>query len=259
MTTENNEFDFNLSDMDLNFEFDSDIFEIGGVEDDEIRYMKAKLLKNIPDQNIKYSYAVDLARDLKLEPGGRANVIVNGCFVFGDFIEAYIKTHNIKVNKLTITTLSMSQENIDSLRNLLTGGYVDQLNLITSHYWFSHEKYQLVPYLYKQLDFENKFQLAICGAHTKTCIFDTLGGKKIVIHGSANLRSSANVEQFTIEDNPELFDFYDEYQTRIIDKFKTINKAVRGVEHWNLITNTESHGRQSNKKSEHRKVESSED
>ena len=57
-----------------------------------------------------------------------------------------------------------------------------------------------------------------------------------MIHGSANLRSSANIEQFTIEDNPELFDFYEELQDNILDHYKTINKPIRVSKLWNLIT-----------------------
>ena len=91
---------------------------------------------------------------------------------------------------MTISTLSLSQDNIDSLANLLDWGYIDELNLIVSAYWFSHERWSLVPYCYERLDKEDKFQLAVAGIHTKTCQFETLGGKRIVIHGSANLRSS---------------------------------------------------------------------
>ena len=180
--------------------------------------------------------AVKLARDLRLETGGRANVIVAGTFIFGDFIEAYIVEHNIKIQKMTISTLSMSQENVDSLANLMLGGYVDKLNLIISYYFFSHERNLLIPYLRQTLDIDNRFQLAVAASHTKTCIFDTSGGKKIVMQGSANLRSSNNVEQFTIEDSAELHDWFDEYQDIIIKKYQTINKPTLGKASWKLIT-----------------------
>jgi hypothetical protein len=43
------------------------------------------------------------------------------------------------------------------------------------------------------------------------CIFETYCGMKIVIHGSANLRSSDNIEQIDIEENEELFNYSDEF------------------------------------------------
>lgn len=228
--------DFNIEMPDFEMDFDLGSFDLMGDNQEETRYQKPKLYKPIPAYNIKYENAVALASELRLEPGGRANVVVAGSFIFGDFIEAYVVTHGIKIKRMTITTLSMSQENVDSLANLLNGGFVDELNLIVSHYFYSHERGSLIPYIYQVLDIDNRFQLAVAGTHTKTCIFDTLGGKKVVIHGSANLRSSNNVEQFTIEDNPDLFDFYQDYQDRIIDRYKTINKPVRVKPLWDLIT-----------------------
>jgi len=230
------DFSFELPDFEM-AEIDLDGFDLQHDDrPEETRYQKPRLYKAIPQHNIKYSHAQRLARELRLEPGGRANVIVNGAFVFGDFIEAYMTTHNIKARRMIITTLSMNQENVDSLANLINGNYIDQLDLIISHFFYSHERHTLIPYLLKTLDIDNRFQLSVSGAHTKTVIFDTLGGKKMVMHGSANLRSSNSVEQFTIEDNPELFDFYEEYQTRIIDKYKTINKPALTRELWDIIT-----------------------
>lgn len=76
----------------------------------------------------------------------------------------------------------------------------------------------------------------MAGIHTKTVHFETLGGRKIVMHGSANLRSSGNIEQFTMEENPELYDFYDERFRGIIDKYATIRKPVRGNNAWETFT-----------------------
>jgi hypothetical protein len=136
---------------------------------------------------------------------------------------------------MTISTLSLSQDNIDSLANLLNWGYIDELNLVVSAYWFSHERWTLVPYCYEVLDKDNKFQLAVAGIHTKTCQFESLGGKKIVIHGSANLRSSGNIEQFTIEENPQIYDFYDEVYSNILDRYATIRKQIRGKDLWKTM------------------------
>jgi hypothetical protein len=115
-------------------------------------------------------------------------------------------------------------------------GYVQNLNLIISVYFWSHERHALLPYIYKELDKDNRFQLSVCGMHTKTCHFETAGGKKIVIHGSANLRSSGNIEQFTIEENPGLYDFYQEEFSKVIDKYATIRKPIRNSRAWDIFT-----------------------
>lgn len=231
--------DFNVG-IDMNCDFDVDFnlddfdLQIGSF-DLESRYMKPKLHKQLPDKCIKYEYAQKMAKDMIISKGDRYNIIISGNFIFGDFIEAYVVEHNVKVKKMTISTLSMSQDNVDSLANLINGGYVDEMNLIISHYFYSHERHSLVPYIYKNLDVDGKFQLAVAGTHTKTCIIETEDGLFITIHGSSNLRSSRNIEQFTIEENEEYYKFLNEYQDTIINEFKTINKGIRGGKLWNLI------------------------
>lgn len=232
--------DFDLPDIGnvdfggIDVDIDLSQFDLVGGYDEETRYIKPRF-QSLKSSQIMYDNAVKLAKDLRLGANQRADVIVSGAFIFGDFIEAYVKEYNIKCLKMTISTLSLSQDNIDSLAMLLDLNYVDELNLVVSAYFYSHERWNLIPYIYEKLDKGNKFQLAVAGIHTKTCQFETLGGKKIVMHGSANLRSSGNIEQFTIEDNPQLYDFYDEIYSNILDRYATIKKQIRGEELWKVM------------------------
>lgn len=219
----------NIPDIDLS------LFDIlNDKKEQETRYIKPKIYTT--DKNfILYDNAVKLAKNLRLNKGERFDCFVSGNFIFGDFIEAYLTEHNAKALKMTITTLSLSQNNVDSLANLMNASYIDELNLIVSVYFYGNEKYSLIPYIYKTLDIDNKFQLSVADIHTKTVQFETLGGRKIVMHGSANLRSSNNIEQFTIEENEELYKFYDETFSKIIEKYATIRKPVRGSTLWDTI------------------------
>ncbi len=131
--------------------------------------------------------------------------------------------------------MSLCQNNVDSLANLINGNYIEELNLIVSDYFYSHERHGLIPYIYEKLDKENKFQLSVAGTHCKICIFETFCGKYVLIHGSANLRSSGNIEQIVIEENKKLYLFNDEYQQQIIEKYKTIIKSIRGKELWQVV------------------------
>lgn len=228
--------DFN----ELNFDIDINIEDFADIEIDlsfefDSRIHKPPRVKELSDKNIKYKYAHQLANDIIIDKGCRYNVVVNGSFIFGDFIEALIVNNNYHVKKMTISTLSMSQNNIDSLANLINGNYLDELNLIISDHFFSHERHGLIKYAYDILDIDNKFQLAVCRTHCKLCIIEMYNGLKLVIHGSANLRTSANIEQFTIEESETFFDFQNEYQDRIIEKFQTINKTLQGEKLWQLI------------------------
>lgn len=221
--------DFDFGNMEIP-EIDLSLVDVLD-EYEETRYMKPKVCHPKSDY-IMYDNAVKLAADLRLDKSQRSDVIVGGSFIFGDFIEAYVTTHMAKCRKMTISTLSLNQNNVDSLRNILAGGYVDELNLIVSVYFWGNERRSLIPYIYEKLDIEDKFQLAVAAIHTKTAQFETLGGRKIVIHGSANLRSSGNIEQFTIEENPAIYDFYDTVFNGILERYATIKKLVRGKELW---------------------------
>jgi hypothetical protein len=156
-----------------------------------------------------------LAADLGplAEPGARAHAVVSGRFVFGEFLEAWIKANNWLIPDLYCATLSLSGDNIDSLGNLLHGDYVQRLHLTVSDYWYSHERGRngLVDYAYQELDLDpdgDRFQLSVTGSHAKVTLMAPAEGGHYVLHGSANLRSSASIEQFALENDPDLYAFH---------------------------------------------------
>ena len=235
--------DFDFGDIGVDTDLDLDDLEIAlegldlqeGAPEDITRYTMPKVYK-IPADFVMYDNAEKLARELRLDRYQRSDVIISGAFIFGDFIEAYMTTHRAATDRMVISTLSLSQNNVDSLANLMEAGYIGQLDMIVSVYFWSHERYGLIPYIYRKLDKDDRFQLAVAGVHTKTVHFQTRGGRKIVIHGSANLRSSGSIEQFTIEENEDLFDFYTEQYDKILERYATINKPVRNADLWDIMT-----------------------
>ena len=200
-----------------------------------LRYIKPRISREIPERCLKYKNAENLAAELAPEKGMRVFIMLDGTFIAGDFIEAFICKHNLHVKRLTISTLSLSENNVDSLRNLIEGNYVDQLDLVVSDYFFSHERHNLVKYMYQELDIKSSFQLAACASHCKLTLIESHCGLKIVIHGSANLRSSSNLEHICVEENHELYDFNIVIQEAIIEKYFTIKKSVRRAELWQVV------------------------
>lgn len=199
------------------------------------RYIRPPRWREIPDRLLKYRFAQDLAREVTPEKGMYVFCLLDGAFIAGDFVEAWMTEQQIVAKTLTISTLSMSENNVDSLANLMRAGYVGELNLIVSDYFFSHERRGLVPYIYQELDHANKFQMAVAGTHCKTILIETASGNKVVVHGSANLRSSSSLEHICIEENPPLYDFLFEAQSAILEKYKTINKSLRHEKLWQVV------------------------
>ncbi|MBL1319577.1 MAG: hypothetical protein COA63_000760 [Methylophaga sp.] len=193
--------------------------------------------KYLSPKRVKYEYASDLAKEIGDIKDTRIFALVSGRFIAGDLIEALCVENNWSVERMTISTLSMSQDNIDSLKNLVVGGYVEHLDIIVSDYFYSHERNKngLVQYIYEHLDRGNRFQLAVASVHTKICMIKTKCGLNIVIHGSANLRSSDNIENIIIEDCKELYNFNMEWHNSILNTYYTIRKPIRGKKLWQAV------------------------
>ena len=200
----------------------------------ETRYIKPLKSRDLPDHLCRFSNAEKLANSIALQKNERCVCVVNGSFIFGDFIEAFIVNNKLFCDEMIISTLSISENNVDSLRTLVLGGAVKKLDLILSDYFYSHERRNLIPYIYEQLDIDNRLQVAVAGIHTKICLFRS-NDMHYVIHGSANLRSSGNIEQFELEENEEVYNFYKDIHSKVIEKYKTINKSIRGEKLWDVI------------------------
>lgn len=235
--------DFEQKDIGVGIEkSDLAIFDIkyqgeDGGDTYETRYVKPTLVA-FKRHMIKYEHADKLGKELRLRPGERYDVIVSGNFVFGDFIYAWMTHQGIRAKTMTISTLSMGTRNVDVLAQLKKTGYIKELNLVVSAYFYSNYRKDVVPYIYEKLDDQEKgdFQMGVAGIHTKTMTLETEDGMKIVMQGSANLRSSANIEQFILEDNPEVYEFYKDYTDKIIEKYATIKKPIRCAPLWDEIT-----------------------
>lgn len=212
------DFELDIDDDDMDF------FSFTSSEEkpeSETRYIKPLAVKNTTA--LAYKNASKLAKVAKLGENERFDAFVSGDFVFGDFLFAYLYEHRLKANTVTISTLGLNEHNIISLAKLMEHGYINNLNLIVSRYFYAHEKFKLVPKIYQHLDIEERFQLCVVGSHTKIITFDTIGGGYYVVHGSANLRSSDCVEQFTFENNKQIYDFYNSYHESIVKRFYTID------------------------------------
>lgn len=227
------EFDFNIDfDEDSGSIFDIDIFGDNEISFEENRYIKPPKTK---PKFINYEYAKELAKNLKIEKDCNYFAIVSGNFILGDIFEAIATQQNIQYKKLTISTLSMSHDNVDSLKNLMMFDYCIELNLIVSDYFYSHERNNIIKYIYQELDYKDRFQLAVAGTHTKIASFETHTGLKCIVHGSGNLRSSRSVEQIHIQEDEILYNFVDEFNNKIISKYATIQKGIRASKLWEVI------------------------
>ena len=241
-------------DLGLELDFDADDFDLiddskprdRGKPQRDVRILKPSLDASGLFERATYENAEAFARQIDLTPGSRTYAMVSGSFVFGDVVEALITARNVGVKRLYICSLSYNQENVDSLKNvmMLMGDALERVVLVFSAFQYSHQKYGMVPYLYRELDDEkNRVQIVFGRWHAKIITMETVLGHTITIHGSANLCSSNCIEQIATEiDNRELHDFNAGLMDRVAERFGTINheaeysrlRAMPQKEAWEL-------------------------
>ena len=93
-----------------------------------------------PKQPCCYEHAEEFAREITLDGAHEVFAFVSGNFVFGDFIEALVSLGKLSVRRMGIQTLSLNDENVDSIRNILEWQPVEALDIALSDYWYSHER-----------------------------------------------------------------------------------------------------------------------
>ena len=220
------------------FDLDLSAFDLGTAATGpvETRYCKPRVMRQVPAHQVKYDRARDLvlAMGRDIIDGHRVDALISGNFIFGDFIEALLVEMDAKADDLTLSTLAISQENVDSLHNLLTGDYVGTINIIVSDYFWSHNRHN-AAYIYEKLDLADRFQLAVAGVHTKIALL-RIGEWKLIISGSANLRSARCVEVFTVETSPDLYDFHKAWHDALVTEYATIRKSLRADKAFAAIT-----------------------
>lgn len=181
-------------------------------------------------QECSYEYAEDFARAVDLANGRETFAFVSGNFVFGDFVEALVDLGKLSVRRMGIQTLSLNDENIDSIRNIVEMEGVERLDLVLSDYWYAHERKEggLVGYLFEELDLDGlDLHVAFCGTHAKVWTIETRVGNVLTVHGSANLRSSGNIEQVCISPDRGLYEFCQKFLERMVDVYDVVNQDAR--------------------------------
>ena len=205
-------------------------FEVGGKTDglENETYLRPRVYESIADK-VDYNRAVEFVDGLgKLCEGYRSFSFVSGNFIFGEVLEAMVDRGLMTIKRLSLQTLSMSDENIDSLSNVIDmSPGIESFRIALSDYFYSHESKPggLVPYLYERLDDGRcEFDCAFAGIHTKIITVETMAGGKLVLHGSANLRSSRNIEQLCIDCDAGLYDYIESFNEKVFSAYSVVNK-----------------------------------
>ena len=143
------------------------------------------------------------------EPGDCTHAVVRGDFVLCEIVPAIIG--DTPAELVAIATLGMSKANAIQLADLRSRGLIEHLRVIVSHYFAGVDKTGTFADVCQILG-DNAPK--VCRNHSKVILIQQ-PGRHFVIAGSANLRSSDNIEQFSIWNDPEVFAFHLEWMNEI--------------------------------------------
>lgn len=191
-----------LDDLDFDFNLEPD--------KDSNKFIKLEN-HNVKNKDVFYENAQKLVHDINIQRGECVYVNLAGNFIFGDFIGAFITCNSLDVAELTVISLSGAIDNFEMLDELMNNGYVEKINLVLSKYYLRTEQKKhskTIQFLSDLIDkHKGLFNVYYADNHSKSVLIRTKKGGYVSMHGSANLRSSTNIEQMIIQENKELYDF----------------------------------------------------
>lgn len=222
---------------------DADGFEVTEEEEPTETRIYTRPIVRKP-QTVLYEYAEEFARDFVLDNEHEAFAFVSGNFVFGDALEAIATLNDIRIRRLLVMSFSMNERNINSIRNIIDAHHVERLDVVLSAYWFANERKPdgLVSYLFNELDVDGlELHVAFAGEHCKVWAFETTDGGALTVHGSANLRSSGNIEQLHATPDRSVYEFVRGFIEDVISAYDVVNqdarriKTVRRAQLWQAV------------------------
>lgn len=154
---------------------------------------------------IRPENAVPIVGQLPVGSDDRTHCLLRGDFVMCDLVPAVIAARGA-CGHLRIATLGCSIANADVLARLVETGDVQCLTLIVSHYFSQVDKTTVFRAVEDRL--RGCARLVVTRNHAKVICLPTGRGDRYVIEGSANLRSSDNLEQVVITNDEETHAFH---------------------------------------------------
>lgn len=221
---------------DFTFDFSSLTLKIAEKE-------HAKEVPHLSTEPVSFDNALDLVRTIDITKDYFC--FVPGSFIFGDMLEALLFEKKLAPDKMYVTTLGMSRENIDSLVNCTRYLHCKHLYLLVSNYYMGVERHNNVPYLEKEFTGE-PIDVAVLASHCKIALIRSHKGD-MLISGSANLSSSNNVEQFCIMHDEAAIDYCENKLNNVFERFTVFkglenksvdwqkNKGNTGVKAWDNL------------------------
>jgi hypothetical protein len=151
-------------------------------------------------------------------PNEAIHAIMTGRYDLTALLVVLIERQPMRCDHLRIATLSLKQRNLYELLRLIDAGKVGQLTLLVSAFFHEHHR-DLCKALVGELAGRSPLhRFAAARSHAKVVTMDFGPAGKLVVEGSANLRTNSNREQFCLLHHDALHDWHSNWIDELVSR-----------------------------------------
>jgi hypothetical protein len=158
--------------------------------------------------------AADALTLLPQDEGEALHGIMTGFYDLMHLLIVLLQRLGAPCDTMRLATLSLSRRNVQEMAALLDSGSVRRIDLLTSDFFYKHDE-EIFAELLKEFSLRGQ-RVAAARSHCKIVALALDDGRRYVLHGSPNLRTNKNAEQFCLERSADLFGFYDTWLNEMV-------------------------------------------
>jgi hypothetical protein len=151
--------------------------------------------------------AKELLPYLPTTEGEATHAIMSGRYDLMVLLAAILEFYGSGCQSLRIATLSYNDRNTLEMAELLRTGRVGALTLLCSSFFRAHNDAEYAAAKREAALFPSRWRIAAARNHCKVVLAD-FGKRRLVLEGSANLRTNGNLEQLLIVQDAKLFTWH---------------------------------------------------
>jgi hypothetical protein len=142
------------------------------------------------------------------EPGEALHALMTGRYDLTVLLTHILERAPSSCSHLRIATLSLKERNLYELRRLMDAGKIGRLSLLVSEFFRDHHAEVCANFIAELAARSPVHRFAAARSHAKVICMDFADGTKMVLEGSANLRTNSNREQFCLLQHADLHDWH---------------------------------------------------
>ncbi len=155
--------------------------------------------------------------------GESVHAVMTGQYDLMLVLAAILGKIGIVCNHLRIATLSFNDRNTSEMANLLQTGKVQSITLLCSVFFRDHNQREFANAVKSAADFPERWRLAATRSHCKVICCD-FGNQKLILDGSANLRTNSNWEQLAVIMDDDLHDWHSRWIDERVNHAAAVEK-----------------------------------